>query len=254
MDRDVVQIETPEHVVFEYELAGLGSRLIAAILDVLVIGVILLGLFLGVVVVAGGLDAVAPWAMALGAVAAFVTFWGYPILFEVYWKGQTPGKRVLRLRVIREGGYALTPQAVIVRNLLRIVDFLPGGYFLGILTMMLNRRYKRLGDYVAGTLVIRESSAAQPPTRWETAVPAGQEERIAELRRQGVHRLDASQLQLIRDFMRRRATLRPEARLRLAQQLAASVCETLGLEPQRGETFLQCVLAAVQQGEEKPTA
>jgi len=246
---DIIRIETPEHVVFEYELAGLGSRIVAAAVDLMMIGFILLGLFLVLLVVAGGLSGLGAWVTAVIAVAAFATFWGYPIFFEIYWRGQTPGKRSLRMRVIQEGGYALTPQVVVVRNLLRIVDFLPGAYFLGLLVMMLNRRYKRIGDFVAGTIVIRDRTHAPAPSAPAgiASAVAGREEKVAELRRIGVHRLDPSQVHVIEDFMRRRFRLEPEARLRLSRQLAVSVSTQLGIPPERGEAFLACVLAALQQ-------
>jgi len=253
LEGDRIRIETPEHVVFEYELAGLVSRIMAATIDLIVIGFIMLGLFLAVLAAVGGLQDFAPWAIALGAIAAFLVIWGYPMFFEIFWKGQTPGKRSLGMRVIQEGGYSLTPQVVIVRNLLRFVDFLPGAYFLGLLVMMLNRRYKRVGDFVAGTIVIRErsSSATPPQMRMVEPVPVGQEERVAELRRLGVHELEASQLQLIRDFMQRRHTLNPDARHRLADQLSRNLSRRFGLPEERGEKFLQCVLAAQSQAEQK---
>jgi len=246
MEGDRIRIETPEHVVFDYELAGLGSRIIAALVDLILVGFILLGLFLAVVLITGGVPRTGPWAAALGAVGAFLTFWGYPIFFEILWRGQTPGKRSLRMRVIQEGGYSLTPQVVIVRNLLRLVDFLPGAYFLGLLMMMLSPRYKRVGDWVAGTLVIRDqSAAAAPPRRRQaTPIPAGEEEKVAELRRAGMHHLPAEQIRLLREFLDRRLLLNAEARLRLADQLALGVCQNLRIPPERGEKFLQCVLAA----------
>jgi len=243
---DRVTIETPEHVVFDYELAGLGSRIIAALVDIMVVLLILLGLFLITLLFSSGIQGFGPWAVAFSAVAAFLTFWGYPIFFEILWKGQTPGKRSLKMRVIQEGGYSLTPQVVIVRNLMRLVDFLPAGYCLGLLVMMVNKRYKRIGDLVAGTIVIRDrsSSAALPQRRKFTAIPEGLEEKVADLRRAGVHRLDGNQVQLIRNFMERRASLHADARLRLADQLAMTVSEQLQIPPERGERFLLCVLAA----------
>jgi uncharacterized RDD family membrane protein YckC len=253
LEGDQVRIETPEHVVFQYELAGLGSRIIAGLIDLMLIGLALLALLLIVIAFAGGLQGLGTWAIALGAVTAFFTLWGYPIFFEIFWRGQTPGKRSLSMRVIQEGGYALTPQVVIVRNLLRIVDFLPGGYFLGLLVMILNRRYKRVGDFVAGTIVIRDRSAFAAPPRLHPheAVPQGQEERVAELRRLGIHRLGAEQIQVIQDFMQRRHSLSADARVRLSAQLAQGVCRQLEIPPESGEKFLQCVLAARSQGEQK---
>jgi hypothetical protein len=119
--------------------------------------------------------------------------------------------------------------------------------------MMVNRRYKRIGDFVAGTIVIRDRSSAgmAPHFRASEPIPAGQAERVAELRRLGVHQLDGSHLQLIRDFMARRASLSPDARVRLSDQLTANVCRLLGIPEERGEKLLQCVLAAQSQAEQK---
>jgi uncharacterized RDD family membrane protein YckC len=253
LDGDRIRIETPEHVVFEYELAGFVSRIMAGLLDLILLGFLLFGLLIVVTVIVGGPKGLAPWGLALGLVAAFIILWGYPIVFEIFWKGQTPGKRMLGMRVIQEGGYSLTPQVVIVRNLVRVVDFLPGGYFLGLFVMMLNRRYKRVGDFVAGTIVIRErSSAAVPPQlRASIPIPAGEEERVAELRRLGVHQLDPAVLQLVRDFMSRRASLNPDARVRVADRLCRTISGILGIPEERGEKLLACVLAAQSQAEQK---
>jgi hypothetical protein len=121
--------------------------------------------------------------------------------------------------------------------------------------MMLNRRYKRVGDFVAGTIVIRDRSAAAAPPKVVAfdLVPVGQEDRVAELRRAGIHQLEVDQIRVIRDFMQRRHTLSADARLRLADQLAAGICDRLQMPVERGERFLQCVLAARSQAEQKET-
>ncbi len=250
---DIVRIETPEHVVFEYELAGLGTRLVAAAVDGMLVGLGLLGLGLVTVLVAGGLSELAPYAIASAIVSAFVLFWGYPILFELYMGGQTPGKRSLGIRVIQEGGTALTPAAVVVRNLLRLVDFLPGGYFLGVVVMMLNRRYKRIGDFVAGTIVIRERLRSRSPVRVPTQElsPARNEAAAADLRRAGVHRLSPAQVQLLEDFLGRRRGLEPAARHRLADQLSRTLMEQLRIQEIPGERFLQSLLLAHRRNEEQ---
>ncbi len=248
---DIVQIETPEHVVFEYELAGPGSRVLAALLDLLLVALLLLGLFTLCLILAGGLSDFAPYTVALGIVAAFLSIWGYPIFFELYLRGQTPGKRSLGLRVIQEGGFALTPSIVLARNLMRIVDFLPAFYALGLLVMTFNRRYKRLGDFVAGTIVIRErnvSAASAPRTSTPRKLPAGGEEIVAALRRGGVHRMSKAQLQLIEDFLDRRQSMTPDARRRIARQLAESVRALVETAPMDPERLLEGAAAACQAG------
>ncbi|HEX7901210.1 MAG TPA: RDD family protein [Planctomycetota bacterium] len=252
-DGSLIRIETPEHVVFEYELAGPASRIVAAMVDLLLIGLGLFGLFLvALIVTQGTFEFAGPWALALGAVAAFALFWGYPILFEIWWRGQTPGKRSVGLRVIQEGGYALTPAVVLARNLLRIVDFLPGFYLLGLVVMIVHPRNQRVGDLVAGTLVIRDKTAstARPPAVLRVPqVPVGGEEVVAELRRGGAHKLPVDQVRLIEDFLARRGSMTPDARRRIADQLAGAVSAAMPLPRMESERLLQCVLAARRQDE-----
>lgn len=251
-DGSMVRIETPEHVVFEYELAGPASRIVAAMVDAMLVGLGLFGLLIAVLATVGSLESGGPWAIALGVVSAFVLLWGYPIFFELWWKGQTPGKRSVGLRVIQEGGYALTPAVVLARNLLRLVDFLPGFYLLGLTVMILHPRNKRLGDLVAGTLVIRDrtASTSRPPEILRTArVPVGGEDVVAELRRGGAHKLPAEQIRLIEDFLARRGSMTPDARRRIAERLAETVGGLVPLPPMDKERLLQCVLAACRQDE-----
>jgi len=161
-------IDTPESVTFAYEVAGVGNRFIAALIDttLLFTTLILLNLIVWVALGIldgsdlGVLDDVPSWAeglvIALYALLNFVIYWGYYVLFEWIWNGQTPGKRIVKIRVLRMDGNPAGFVEVLLRNLVRPVDFLPGGYGLGLLVMLLNDKSRRLGDYAAGTLVIRE--------------------------------------------------------------------------------------------------
>src|SRR4029078_5649079 len=83
---------------------------------------------------------------------------GYYMVFEILWNGQTPGKRLVGVRVMRENGYPIRPVDAVIRNLVRIVDWLPATYGIGVLTMLLNKRSKRLGDFASGTIVVREGA------------------------------------------------------------------------------------------------
>lgn len=105
------------------------------------------------------------WLAAFGGVVVFVLFWGYYIVFEVTTNGQSLGKRVLGLRVIKEGGYPVTFADSAIRNLVRIVDFLPFCYGVGLLSMLINRDWRRLGDLAAGTLVIKTAHTDVQLTR-----------------------------------------------------------------------------------------
>lgn len=165
---DTLQIDTPENVTFDYDLAGIGSRFLAAVVDTLLL--VLLQLI--VIAVAIGLimsisqaedlsvltrsDNAAIWLFAVLSLVSFVFFWGYYIFFEIYWNGQTPGKRWVGLRVIRIDGTPVTPAEVVIRNLVRTLDLLPAAYGVGVVTMFINEKSRRLGDLAAGTVVVHE--------------------------------------------------------------------------------------------------
>lgn len=259
--RDIVTIETPEHVVFHYELAGVMSRILAAGIDALfqlIIAVVIL-LVLGLAAGFGGVFGeefgadVSMVACATVGILLFVDIWGYSILTELFMRGQTPGKRALGLRVIREGGYALSAGDVIVRNLLRIADFLPVGYVLGMFVICLNRRNKRIGDFVAGTLVIRDAPAGPPPRQIPVAELRklmSSEAAIDDLRRAGVHGLTPEHVMLVESFLERRATLEVNARYELGRRVAAPIADRLGVAPpSHPERFLQDVLLAYRESQ-----
>ncbi len=166
---DQLSIDTPEQVALTFPVAGIGSRFVALLLDTLIqAGVVLAaGLVLAVLFAALGrhgdmLSLAGKWFIAFVLFAFFLLFWGYFSLFEAFWHGQTPGKRVMKLRVIKDSGRGVTLFESLARNLLRIVDYLPGLYLAGVVTMLANKRNKRLGDLAAGTLVIHERPDSQP--------------------------------------------------------------------------------------------
>ncbi len=159
-------ISTPEQVAFQYEMAGIGSRFVAALLDHLILGLILflvscaastIGL-MGFFSTATGDDAASGvfLVLAILTLVLFLIIWGYFVVFETVWNGQTPGKRAGRLRVIRYNGQPIGAGEAMLRNLVRLVDFMPGFYGVGLLTMFIDRNARRLGDFAAGTIVIRE--------------------------------------------------------------------------------------------------
>jgi uncharacterized RDD family membrane protein YckC len=252
---DTVTIETPEHVVLTYELAGGVSRAVAALIDACFQAAILLAAFVVFVVggtlgnyMAAGEDAsLALYGLFL--VASFLDVMGYALLFELFMRGQTPGKRFLGLRVISEGGYALTASAVLVRNLLRIADFVPFGYFTGLVVMSANSRNKRIGDFVAGTLVIRDVPAAAPDAvRLRTRLKETGAETIDALRRAGVHRLGEDHVRVVESFLERREGLDMADRRTLGRDLAGRVAGVVGVVAGPPEVFLMDVLAAWRAG------
>jgi uncharacterized RDD family membrane protein YckC len=151
-------IRTPENVAFHFELAGIGSRAVAYVADVLVMGLVLglLGAALSIVGIAfSGL------AAALYFVAAFAVQWGYGTGFELV-HGRTPGKRLAGIRVVQQNGLPITPAQAAIRNLARVVDMLPGAYLVGAASALLDRRGRRMGDLAAGTVVVRMRRAPRP--------------------------------------------------------------------------------------------
>jgi len=153
---DQLSVETPEQININYQKAGIGSRFYAAILDTLLLCFIV---FIGTYVNSNFIRELGfifgNWLGAIGGIIVFAIFWGYFMVFEVTTNGRSPGKLALGLRVIKEGGYPISFADSAIRNLMRIVDFLPLFYGTGLLVMLLNPNWQRLGDLAAGTLVVK---------------------------------------------------------------------------------------------------
>lgn len=223
-DEQRLEILTPERVALGYELAGIGSRGAAALIDTFL--QLLAGLVLGIVtlVVAGLIgsatdDIVFAIFLAVMVVGWFVVLLGYFMLFEAVWSGQTPGKRMLGIRVIRENGYPVRVGDAVVRNLMRIIDALPTAYLVGIVSILLSRRSKRLGDFVAGTVVVRERAALNTNSLSftpDSAMPSV--------------RLRDQDEQLVRGYLARRGLMSEPARLDLARRIADGVARRNGLQ------------------------
>lgn len=141
------EVETPEGVELQLRAAGPVARALAFVIDLLLRGVIL-------VLLSISLSIVGNFGMGLFLIAVFMMEWFYPVLFEVYRQGETPGKRMLGLRVLNDNGTPVGWGPSLVRNLLRAVDFLPSFYGFGLASMLLSRDFKRLGDHAAGTIVV----------------------------------------------------------------------------------------------------
>lgn len=144
-----IEISTPERVTVAYELAGVGSRMLAQVID----AAIVVGIVTGIIFAAGAVRAPLTLAIAIGAVT--LTPVGYFVVLEWLRRGTTPGKAALRLRVVSADGEPVGLQAAAVRNLLRIVDFLPFAYVIGGLVALVSADGRRLGDLAAGTVVVR---------------------------------------------------------------------------------------------------
>jgi uncharacterized RDD family membrane protein YckC len=152
---DDLIISTPERVAFQYEIAGIGSRFLAQIIDSLIITVVLTAITI-LAAALGGIFNSGDLALLVFVILGFILLAGYFLVSEAVWNGQTLGKRSVRLRVVGDHGEPLSLGQSTIRNLVRIVDFLPVFYGIGMLTVFINGRGKRLGDFAAGTLVVRD--------------------------------------------------------------------------------------------------
>jgi uncharacterized RDD family membrane protein YckC len=236
---DRISIATPEGVELELVLAGVGSRLVATIVDFLIKGAVLLALW--VIGDAAGGDQ-GGFIVALLIVASFLVWFGYDVAFETLASGRTPGKRAAGLRVVRLGGEPVGFLASAVRNLLRLVDSLPGIYAVGAVCILFSRRNQRLGDLAAGTLVVRERRAALPAA-WPTAPDSAVADRYAAWDVSGI---TSFELVTVRRFLERRWQLDPTARGRLGWELAERLRpKVAGAPPDlHPEQFLEALAAA----------
>ena len=221
-----VDVETPELVVLSYTVAGVGSRTLAALVDYLICIVTLIVVDIAVVAFLprsfGGFTRATStaWAVSMLVLLQFIVLWGYYVLFEALFDGQTPGKRMLRLRVVRDGGYSVTFGASAVRNLVRIVDMQPVLlYAVGMISVMLSRSGKRLGDFAAGTIVVKEALIRQPTAK---AAPRTTGELLP------LHTaLSDDQFTLLERFAERTRDLDPARRRALTTQLVARFAAAL---------------------------
>ncbi len=232
MNKPDYLISTPENVDLHLELAGLGNRIMAALVDRSLIGAVTL-----VVVAAciGGAIAVdnSPlpadtktliyyYLVGIGLLLIFVINAGYFIFFEGTWRGQTPGKRVAQIRVIEANGQPVGWSSVFIRNLLRIVDELPGIY-LGIIPMMIDKNERRFGDLAAGTLVIRERLQSISTGNLQITSDSTVEPLV------DTGQISPDEYGLLVNFLKRREILTTTKRQQLAADLADHFLQKLGM-------------------------
>jgi uncharacterized RDD family membrane protein YckC len=213
---DKLTIETPEQTVLEFPLAGIGSRSLALAIDTLLqfAVLILVGVAAGLIAYAGFFPQMGKqWVYAILIFVVFLSQFAYFAFFETIWNGQTPGKLWTHLRVITDSGRPVGAQAAILRNLIRIVDSLPSLYAVGIVASLISPQNKRVGDHVAGTVVIHEKSLQGGRSLWDA--PATPLLTIAQPRE-----LTAAELQLVEAFLERRYSFQDDVRRSIAHQIA----------------------------------
>jgi uncharacterized RDD family membrane protein YckC len=251
-----IKLTTPESIELEFTLAGIGSRALALLVDyhVLGVGLVLLWALLGIFVnqletyldrLQINYSTLGTWILAIALLGSFILYTGYFVFFEVIWQGQTLGKRLVKIRVIRDDGKPVGLAQATLRALLRPID---DTLFLGAFLIFFNRREKRLGDMVAGTLVVQVAGSEKK----QLSISAVAEDLAAQL----PTIVDLTQLlpddfAVIREYLQRRPFMAQPARRELSLKLAREIRSIIKLEeiPQglNSDQFLEAVYLAYQQ-------
>lgn len=231
---EVLIIETPERVPLHFALASIGNRFLACAVDHALQGLVLTIIGLAAVIIANVsvvwayFTSAPKWIYAVMLILLFLTFSGYFTFFEWIWSGQTPGKRLMKLRVLREDGRPITFWEAAVRNLIRNLDMMPTPFYsIGLISVFANARDQRVGDMVAGTVVVREREAEAPEFSQVFASPVSD----PALRRSfkpvdftaSLNSLTESEIQVVETFLRRRWDLADVPRQWMAWRVALPI-------------------------------
>lgn len=266
LSHDQLTIDTPEQVAIRFPVAGIGSRFLAIFADTVFQIVAYIVLILVFVLIISSAPKAAggdlshtgeKWLVAILILIHFLMYWGYFTLFETFWNGQTPGKKIFKIRVIQQSGRQITFFEAMTRNLIRIIDLLPSIYLVGLITMLCNRQHQRLGDLAAGTIVIHERPSEEPiwGGNGPRTITAGAFERVTPepafqprdettLPADAVARLGPEDLSVIDRFFSRILDMELDTRARIAQRLAAQLCEKMNF-PAPEDTKPERLLAAI---------
>jgi uncharacterized RDD family membrane protein YckC len=249
------QVVTPEAVPLELESANIGSRFLAVAIDWTIQGISLFGLLMGVTALIGATNAELGTgiALALFFLLTFAVLWGYPTVMETLWRGRTLGKAALGLRVVTVEGAPVRFRHAAIRATLGFVDFLLTSGGAAVISVLLTRRSQRLGDLVAGTVVLRERTGLRAPMAVEFPVPAGLE---AYAQTVDVARVTAEEYGMVRAFLLRAGDLQPPVRYDLARRVADAVAVHVQPRPPLGvppEAFLLCIAAVYQRRQARQT-
>ena len=232
-------VDTPENIEFGYDVAGIGMRFLAALVDTTIFVLIMYVVF--------QLLDFDVWSPVFNTfvISSTLLQCAYYIAFERFWNGQTPGKRVFGIRVVQEAGRPVTLMSSVIRNLVRLLDFFPIFYGTGTVAMLIDKRSRRVGDLAAGTLVVRdrqrvtlESLLSGANSGRVASALAGNNKALLP----NIEALRPQDMALVHDFLLRRSTLPPDRRSRIASQLAYALFSRLGYSvPGDAELFLQQV-------------
>lgn len=258
-----INLQTPESVELEYTLAGIGSRAYALIIDYLVLGSILflsivIAIFLSYQIAASENllliekpEKLLQWIWAIEALIFFTIYVGYFVIFETIWQGQTIGKKKAKIRVIADDGKPTTIGKSSLRALSRPIDDF---FFLGVFFIALGKKEKRIGDLIAGTIVIQEEFVSHKNLNFKATEEAKQ--LALQLRIEAdVARISPENFAILSHYLQNRNQMISQARHKLARKLAEQVKNMMELEdfPQdvTADCFLEAVYIAYQQIEEE---
>ena len=248
-------IDTPEQVSIRFPIAGMGSRFLAILIDSL----LQIAVYVAIVLVFILIVSAAPksantgelshngekWLIAGLILIHFVMYWGYFTLFEAFWNGQTPGKKLFKIRVIQDSGRQITFFEAMIRNLIRVIDMLPSFYLVGVIAMACNSKHKRLGDIAGGTLVVHERRSDEPMwggTGPRTITAAAFQPAQAEpdflsqhvvpvaLPADAIARLSAADLEVVDRFFARALDMELTTRAQIAGRLMSQLSAKMGIE------------------------
>jgi uncharacterized RDD family membrane protein YckC len=243
---DKLTIDTPEQTSLEFPLAGIGSRFLGIAADTAIQVTVGIVLVIAAVMILPGLNlfgaSASQWVIAGVIIGIFLLNSAYFAFFEAIWNGQTPGKRYAQLRVMKDDGRPISAYDAIIRNLLRIVDSLPALYGVGLISMLFSKQSKRLGDMVAGTVVVHEKSLEGVRPMADSVVDAS-------LPPFDASSITLDELRLIETFIQRRSSWDPGVRTSMAAQISTRISEKLGVRIYgwpRTENFLEAVLRQVR--------
>jgi len=250
---ETFRVDTPESVDLALEPAGLGTRFLAILIDALIQwGAAFLVVLIVVPMTAlsdvlsartfGDADTIDGILITILLLAAGFLFFLYKLVLEAFWNGQTVGKRAVGIRVIKANGLPVDFLQVVIRNLLRVVDYLPMQYLVGSVAIIASKRGQRLGDMVAGTVVVRDQ---RPPLTLAPVRLFHQPTYDLSLLREHVLRLPDEDLEPARRFWMRRMQLTTQARWRVGARIAESLARRMGWQeplPPHPEMFIEAAL------------
>lgn len=246
-------LQTPESVELEFTLAGIGNRTLALLIDYVVLLVSLFLFWVFYLIFTPQLESILEnfvavddlgiWLFAIASLISFFVYVGYFVIFESLWQGQTPGKRITKIRVIQDNGRRAGLGQATMRSLLRPVDDI---FFLGVFMIVLSKQEKRLGDWLAGTIVIQEDRAiadanfAIDPASKNFAQELEQLEELSQIL--------PEEFATIREYLQRRSAMSIKAKTHIGQKLAQRIQAILHLEkqPANADIFLEAVYLAYQ--------